>query len=82
MSQFDGAVKEIDTRIAWVLAHREMSCWLKEALKSALNRDPFDILNDLEILNHLLRARSDALIGQSLGERSGGGDDSSSGPTI
>jgi hypothetical protein len=81
MSRFDATTRDIDKPIAWVLEHRAMSCWLKDALRSALNRDPIDMLNDLEILSHLLRARSDALLLQASGEVSGGDDDLSFGRT-
>jgi len=39
-----------------------MSDWLKTALQEALPRDPIAVLNDLEILNLVLRKRSEALI--------------------
>jgi hypothetical protein len=45
-----------------------MSPWLKNALKSALDRNPIDVLNDLEILDYLLRAQSDARIRSTLGK--------------
>ncbi|MBS0481765.1 MAG: hypothetical protein JSR96_06340 [Proteobacteria bacterium] len=71
MSWYDDSLKKTDARIAWVLAHPGMSLWLKETLGAALERDPVDILNDLEILNHLLRARSDALIHAEVGGEGG-----------
>ena len=71
MSWYDASLKETDARIAWILAHPGMSVWLKEALRAALERDPVDILNDLEILIYLLRARSDALIHAALGAEGG-----------
>lgn len=67
MSCYDDNLKETDDRIACVLAHPGMSLWLKETLGAALERDPVDILIDLDILNHLLRARSDALIHLEVG---------------
>lgn len=45
-----------EERIAWVLAHPQMSSWLKEALMGARERDPVEVLNELEILNVLLRS--------------------------
>jgi hypothetical protein len=48
-----------------------MSLWLKGTLRAAPERYPVDILNDLEILNYLLRARSDALIRASIGGEGG-----------
>lgn len=44
-----------EERIEWVLAHPRMSHWLKEALRGARDRDPVEVLNELEILNLLLR---------------------------
>jgi len=44
-----------EERIAWVLAHPRTSPWLKEALRGARQRDPIEVLNELEILNLLLR---------------------------
>lgn len=71
MSWYDDILKETDARIGWVLAHPGMSLWLKETLGAALERDPVDVLNDLEILNHLLRAQSDALIHEASGGEGG-----------
>jgi len=53
MPRSEASTKEIDERISWVLEHPTMSGWLKDALNSALDRNPIDVLNDLEILNHL-----------------------------
>jgi hypothetical protein len=58
-----------------------MSGWLKDALNSALDQNPVDLLNDLEILNHLLRARSSVLLRQTSGAAGGRDDDSSEGQT-
>ncbi|WP_033964908.1 MULTISPECIES: hypothetical protein [unclassified Sphingomonas] len=49
--------EDADSMIEWVLANPRMSLWLKNALRSALDQDPFDVLNDLEILKHLSAAR-------------------------
>jgi hypothetical protein len=57
MPRRDELPKETDDRIAWVLDHPGTSPWLKTALETALQRDPIAIVNDLEILNLLLRAR-------------------------
>ena len=59
---------EAERQIAWVLAHPGMSAWLKRALRTAVDRDPVDILNDLEMLNLLLQSRSQAEIDQSLSQ--------------
>lgn len=57
-----GAQFEVDAHIAFILEHPGMSDWLKRALENALPRDPIAVLNDLEILNLVLRKRSEALI--------------------
>jgi hypothetical protein len=59
----DGPQFEADAHIAFILEHPGMSDWLKRALQEALPRDPVAVLNDLEILNLVLRKRSEALIG-------------------
>lgn len=52
----------IEEQISFVLGHPRMSVWLKSALSDALHRDPISVLNDLEILNLILRSRSECLI--------------------
>lgn len=64
------AVSEAERQIAWVLAHPGMSDWLKDALKSAADRDPVHLLNDLEILGLLLRTKSQAIIDEQLRQSS------------
>ncbi|MGO4713281.1 hypothetical protein [Bradyrhizobium sp. 2TAF24] len=59
-------LSEAERQIEWVLAHPGMSGWLKGALRTALHQDPVHLLNDLEILGLLLRARSQAVIDQAL----------------
>ena len=54
----DDALTTNDQRIAWVLAHPGTSAWLKDALRAARERDPVEVLNELEILNLLLRELS------------------------
>jgi hypothetical protein len=49
-------------QIDWVLSRSGMSSWLKSALATARDRDPIDLLNDLEILNHVLRKWSNTCI--------------------
>jgi hypothetical protein len=56
-----------EQRIAWTLAHSGFSDWLKNALRSALNRDPVDVANDLELLSQLLHPWANARIDQLLG---------------
>ena len=55
----------IDDQISFVLSNPRMSAWLKTALSEALLRDPISVLNDLEILNLILRTRSELLIAES-----------------
>ena len=51
----DDALKTNDQRIAWILAHPRTSAWLKDALRAARERDPVEVLNEVEILTLLLR---------------------------
>lgn len=51
-----------DEQLNWILSRPAMSPWLKNTLTTARDRDPVEVLNDLEILNYLLRTRSDARI--------------------
>ncbi len=55
------ARSRIDEQIAFVLGHPGMSLWLKNALRDALTRDPIALINDLEILNLILRNRSEQM---------------------
>ena len=58
----DDALKTNEQCIAWILAHPRTSTWLKDALRGARQRDPVEVLNELEILNLLLRIDCDARI--------------------
>ena len=51
-----------EQRIAWTINHPDMSGWLKEALRTALEQDPVAVLNDLEILKDLINLWADAQI--------------------
>ena len=63
MSQLEtDHLEEAERRIEFVLAHPGMSRWLKNAMRTALDRDPVKVLNDLGILNTLLRARCEVLM--------------------
>lgn len=55
-------LKMTEERIDWVLSSANISEWLKDALRSAMDRDPVGILNELEMLNTLLRPRCQCLI--------------------
>lgn len=65
-------LKAAEERIQWVLDHPGMSDWVKGALRTALDCNPVDVLNDLEILNNLLRLRAEALIGRALAHSGNG----------
>lgn len=51
-----------ERRVALALMHPAFSEWLKQALRSALDRDPVVLANDLELLQHLLLPWSAARI--------------------
>jgi len=59
------ARRAVEEQISFVLAHPAMSAWLKNALSSALDRHPIEVLNDLEILNLILRNRSNLSIAEN-----------------
>ena len=50
----------LDARIEWVLGHHGTSAWLKQALATAIGRDPVCNANDVEVLRQLLCPRADA----------------------
>lgn len=54
----EASLQAAEDRIDWVLAHPGMSEWLKQSLRSARDREPVDVLNDLELLQNLLGQRS------------------------
>lgn len=49
---------EITPTIDQVMSSEEASFWLKDALRTALMRDPIDAANDAELLANLLRDRA------------------------
>ena len=51
--------------IEQVLASPATHYWLKDALQSALTKDPVDASYDAELLAKLLRARLDSILGQT-----------------
>jgi hypothetical protein len=59
------ARKALDVQIAFVLSHAGTSAWLKDALRVALDRSAIEVLNDLEILNLILRKRAALLFAES-----------------
>ena len=56
-----------DAEIAWVLEHPHMSDWLKQALLTADRLNPIALQNDVEMLKHLVVARSHARIEAAIG---------------
>jgi len=46
---------DIDYTIGLVLADPAASYWIKDALRSALDRDPVDAVNDAEVLAKILK---------------------------
>jgi hypothetical protein len=67
MSQRDqDTLAEAQRRIDFVLNHPHMSAWLKDVVRTALDRNPVEVLNDLEILNQLLRVRCEVLAATAL----------------
>lgn len=46
---------DIDYTIGLVLADPAASYWIKDALRSALTRDPVDAVNDAEVLAKILK---------------------------
>lgn len=52
----------VDARIAHVCQHPATSDWLKASIKSALERDPVDAVDDAHALLALLEKRADALL--------------------
>jgi hypothetical protein len=59
------AQRAVEEQLSFVMVHPGMSAWLKNALSSALERHPIEVLNDLEILNLILRNRSNLLIAEN-----------------
>ena len=49
---------ESDKTIARLLVDPSLSYWLKDALRTALERDPLDALNDAEALCQVLTERA------------------------
>jgi acyl-CoA hydrolase len=62
----EASVHHAEQNVAWILAHPAFSDWLKETLRSALTYDPLQVANDLELLNHVVRAWSLARIDAGL----------------
>lgn len=50
-------MKVANDRMNWVLAHPGFSAWLKTTLAQSRGRDPIELLNELEVLDSLIRDR-------------------------
>lgn len=61
-------IYEADARIDWVLAHPGMSDWLKNSLGQARGRNPVEMLNDLALLDYLIRNRAEAQIRKNVAD--------------
>lgn len=64
----EASLQTAEDRIDWVLAHPGMSDWLKQALRSARDREPVDVLNDLEMLQNLLGPQAKIQIQREMGK--------------
>lgn len=58
----DPALIKTDEQIDWLLSRSNVSSWLKSALTAARGRDPVELLNDLNILDCVLRSRCNAQV--------------------
>ena len=52
----------VDEQISFVLTHPAMSDWLKDSLRAVLTMDPISAVNDVEILNLIIRQRADQFV--------------------
>jgi hypothetical protein len=52
----------VDAKIAHICEHPATSDWLKASLKSALQRDPVDAVDDAHALLALLEERAGAIL--------------------
>ncbi len=63
-------LKRIEEQIDWIISNPNMSQWVKNALEETRNCDPIGIVNELEILNHVLRARCEIYVKSIFGNES------------
>ncbi|MBN9065489.1 MAG: hypothetical protein BGN87_16230 [Rhizobiales bacterium 65-79] len=68
----DPALIKTDEQIDWLLSRSNVSPWLKNALTAARGRDPVELLNDLGILDCVLRTRCNAQVRSALETLEGG----------
>lgn len=62
----DEPYKDMESQVKFILDSPVMSDWLKDALRNAIHRDPVAVLNDLEILNLVLRKRAMCMLDMPL----------------
>jgi hypothetical protein len=62
MNREDPALVKTNEQIEWLLARDNVSQWLKNTLSAARGRDPVELLNELSILDCVLRSRCNAQI--------------------
>ncbi|MCK5934080.1 hypothetical protein SAMN06297251_10887 [Fulvimarina manganoxydans] len=67
LSQFsqEHSPEALEARMALLCEDPACSDWLKDAIRSALERDPVDAANDAEILADLLAKRCNSLLGSA-----------------
>jgi hypothetical protein len=61
MPKYEDRLEQVNKRIQFALEHPGLSNWLKNTVSAALERDPIDVLNDLEIINTTLKTRYELL---------------------
>ncbi|HTJ63493.1 MAG TPA: hypothetical protein VL899_06755 [Alphaproteobacteria bacterium] len=62
-----GLLAASEARLEFILGHPGFSDWLKNAIRTALSREPLAVLNDLELLDQALRPRCEIQLGVSPG---------------
>jgi hypothetical protein len=62
----DPALIQTNEQIDWLLSRSNVSPWLKSALTTAQGRDPVELLNDLSILDCVLRQQCNAQVRSAL----------------
>ncbi len=55
-TEVERAIQHVD----WILEHPAFSDWIKHALRTAIERDPVSVANDVELLKHVLHAWTSA----------------------
>ncbi len=71
-------MRKVNNEIAEVLEDPRTSTWLRETLRSAIQRDPVDAANDAQRLASLLTGRLEAMIFLNQWQQPSSGDTPSS----